>query len=394
MPRDISGNYTLPAGNPVVDDTIIESTWANPTMDDIATQLNNVLTRDGLLGPLAPIKGVNGTVAFPAFSFSGDPNTGMYLVSADKIGFAVGGGLIMTLNAATSYVEISQGLLVPLGGRIGYNVLADTFTFGGKTLGQYSLVFDTFTTTTPSPGLAISGYGGISLLTGGTEKLRISSTASVYDVEVLSIAGGAFGIYQTDESGTVPAIAVHNLTGGGALQFFVKHLLAAIEIGNSRSDNFNISVAGVTGLVVAPSGYVSLPTNPCVLAYEDTIQLTAVFPTWTSLSVANEQLDVNNNFSSSTFTAPVAGVYQVTAAAIITYGGTFIGTLGVRINGASPLTAHTAAAFGASGNSKPISLDVPIQLTAGQTLSLAAQSGSGAASIDISYLRFSVRKVQ
>lgn len=55
MPRDLAGNYTLPLGNPVVTDTVIESTWANSTMSDVATQLNNVVTRDGKAGPLANV---------------------------------------------------------------------------------------------------------------------------------------------------------------------------------------------------------------------------------------------------------------------------------------------------------------------------------------------------
>lgn len=55
MPRDLSGNYTLPIGNPVVADTIIESAWANTTLSDVATQLGNVVTRDGKLGPLANV---------------------------------------------------------------------------------------------------------------------------------------------------------------------------------------------------------------------------------------------------------------------------------------------------------------------------------------------------
>ena len=47
MPRDIAGNYTLPAGNPVVPNTIVASNWANITMQDIATALTNSLSIDG-----------------------------------------------------------------------------------------------------------------------------------------------------------------------------------------------------------------------------------------------------------------------------------------------------------------------------------------------------------
>lgn len=47
MPRDSQGVYTLPAGNPVVPGTVIETDWANPTMDDIANALTASLPRDG-----------------------------------------------------------------------------------------------------------------------------------------------------------------------------------------------------------------------------------------------------------------------------------------------------------------------------------------------------------
>lgn len=80
MPRDISGNYTLPAGNPVVDDTIIDVNWANPTMADIATQLNNVWTRDGNLGPTA-------NMDLDGFKFTGAASatgSGQFLVYAQS----------------------------------------------------------------------------------------------------------------------------------------------------------------------------------------------------------------------------------------------------------------------------------------------------------------------
>jgi len=55
MPRNAQGFYTLPAGNPVIPGTTIESVWANGTMDDIAEALTGSLPRDGsapMLGPL------------------------------------------------------------------------------------------------------------------------------------------------------------------------------------------------------------------------------------------------------------------------------------------------------------------------------------------------------
>lgn len=55
MPRNAQGIYSLPAGNPVVPGTLIESTWANPTMSDIAAALTGSLPRNGSAGMQGPL---------------------------------------------------------------------------------------------------------------------------------------------------------------------------------------------------------------------------------------------------------------------------------------------------------------------------------------------------
>jgi len=47
MSRNGSGTYSLPAGNPVITNTTISSTWANTTLADIATALTGSLATDG-----------------------------------------------------------------------------------------------------------------------------------------------------------------------------------------------------------------------------------------------------------------------------------------------------------------------------------------------------------
>lgn len=54
MPRS-SGTYSLPAGNPVVTGTVISTTWANNTLNDISNEITNSLPRDGTAPPLANI---------------------------------------------------------------------------------------------------------------------------------------------------------------------------------------------------------------------------------------------------------------------------------------------------------------------------------------------------
>lgn len=78
MPRDASGNYTLPAGNPVVGGTIITANWANPTMDDIGNELTNSLDREGRGGMLVAFKNIDGSVSAPGITWTNEPTSGFF----------------------------------------------------------------------------------------------------------------------------------------------------------------------------------------------------------------------------------------------------------------------------------------------------------------------------
>lgn len=47
MSRNGSGTYSLPSGNPVVTGTTISSTWANTTLNDMASALTGSVASDG-----------------------------------------------------------------------------------------------------------------------------------------------------------------------------------------------------------------------------------------------------------------------------------------------------------------------------------------------------------
>lgn len=91
MPRDLSGNYTLPVGNPVVNATVISPAWGNGTMSDIANQLNNVLTRDGLLAPTIPMVFPVGAVGAPSVTFAGSLTSGLFVPSANVVAVSISG---------------------------------------------------------------------------------------------------------------------------------------------------------------------------------------------------------------------------------------------------------------------------------------------------------------
>lgn len=100
MPRNSSGTYTLPSGNPVVPNTLIETTWANPTLADVASALTDSLDRFGRGGMLAPLRFPDGTVTAPSVAFSSETTLGMFRPTAGTLALAVGGVSRFLLTAA------------------------------------------------------------------------------------------------------------------------------------------------------------------------------------------------------------------------------------------------------------------------------------------------------
>lgn len=106
MPRDSSGNYTLPAGNPVISNTPIESAWANPTMADLGNEIQNSLDRSGRGGMLVPFKVPDGSAGTPGYAFTSQPSSGMYLQAPGILGLSVASQA--TLRLTSGRVEFEK----------------------------------------------------------------------------------------------------------------------------------------------------------------------------------------------------------------------------------------------------------------------------------------------
>ena len=78
MPRNSSGIYSLPAGNPVAAGTVITDDWANTTMQDIADALTQSLSRDGQGGFTGPTRFEDGTEGLPGIAWINEFSTGLY----------------------------------------------------------------------------------------------------------------------------------------------------------------------------------------------------------------------------------------------------------------------------------------------------------------------------
>ena len=101
-PRANDGTVTLVAGNPVVADTDIVTTWANPTMADIAAMLQDSLSRSGKGTMLTAFPFADGVVAAPSISFKSELTSGFYRPGAGQIALSIL-GVQKALAAATLF---------------------------------------------------------------------------------------------------------------------------------------------------------------------------------------------------------------------------------------------------------------------------------------------------
>ncbi len=115
MPRNVSGVFSLVAGNPVVTGTSISSSWANNTLNDVSVEMTDSLSRSGKGGMLVPLKVANGTVVAPAFSFTNNPTSGLYAAGANDIRITVNGvdRMLWDLTAVTAKLPVIVNMPLP-----------------------------------------------------------------------------------------------------------------------------------------------------------------------------------------------------------------------------------------------------------------------------------------
>lgn len=121
MSRNSSGTYTLPAGNPVVSGQLIEASWANSTLNDIAMALTDSLSRSGEGSMSAPLRIVDGSAAVPGIAFGSETGSGAYRAAAGDWYLTVLGSGIVRLRS--SGVDVTGAV----------NVAGDTLTISSST---------------------------------------------------------------------------------------------------------------------------------------------------------------------------------------------------------------------------------------------------------------------
>ena len=281
MSRNGSGTYTLPAGNPVVTGTVISTTWANNTMNDLASAMTDSVAADGqtpMTGPLnlnsnKVINVANGVLTGDAVNFGqfSTPTFSGAVTCSSTL--SVAGDTTMAGNLSvnsTGQLKIPSGTTgqrsaTPLSGMIRFNSTLNQYegytSYTGATISTITFVTTTATLTTATP------HG---LTTGNTVFITGTTPAAYSGTFVITVTGTNSFTYTmlSTPSGNATVVGSYiygnwaqiggGATGAGGDQVFVENGVT-VTANYTLSTNKNaMSVGPITinsGVsVTVPSG--------------------------------------------------------------------------------------------------------------------------------------------
>jgi len=320
MPRNASGTYTLPAGNPVVSGTLIDSGWANTTLNDIGNEMTDSLSRSGEGGMLAPFRITDGLQATPGFAFSNEPSTGFYRAGTNEMWSVVGG------------TQITQFTATGMTGR---------FAAGAVSTPSFTAYNDLNT------GIYFPATDEIALTTAGVQRLSINSTGTV------SVPGN---VAITGTFSVTGALTANTFASSGAT-------LTGGSINNMAIGATTASSGEFTTLTTSSTSTLNDLTASTALALNASKAIVSVTNTGTGNNVLAD---------SPTFSGTVSGAAATLSGNLTLSGGTANGVL--FLNGSKVATSGSALVFDGTnlgiGTASPVAkLDV-----------IGTQNVSGAAS--------------
>jgi len=281
MSRNGSGTYTLPAGNPVVSGTVIATTWANNTMNDLASAMTDSVAADGqtpMTGPLNMNSNkvtnlATGTISGDGINFTqfNTPTFGGAVVCSSTL--TVTGATVLssdTTMSGTGQLKIPNGTTgqrsaTPVSGMIRFNSTLNSYegytSYTGATISTITFVTTTATLTTATAhGL---NTGNTVFITGttpaaysGTFVITVTGTTT-FTYTMLSTPSGNATVMGSYVYGSWAQIG-GGATGAGGDQIFVENGVT-VTANYTLSTNKNaMSVGPITinsGVTVTvPSG--------------------------------------------------------------------------------------------------------------------------------------------
>lgn len=226
------------AGNPVVTNTVISSTWLNALTADLATGLSTCLLKDGTQTATAVIpfaagaRTSNGSAAAPSWSFINSTDAGLYRIGANNIGFAIAGSKVWDIVAAS--LTLTQDLL---------------FTDAAHDIGKTGATRprDFFLSRNATIGGTLT-YGGVTLTNAvtGTGAMVLATSPTLVTPVIGAATGTSLVLSSFLSVGTNPASA-------GAARFANNVNLAGRNAANN-ADVTMMKVNGTNQVDVAPDG--------------------------------------------------------------------------------------------------------------------------------------------
>jgi hypothetical protein len=217
MGRSSGGSYTLPGAN-FVNGTTADAAAVNAKFSDLATEMTDSLSRSGNGGMLARLRGVDGTQAAPAYSFTSETSVGFYRAGSADVRFASAGTDVM--KWATLEVRVYPAFVLEKG------ITVTTSTSGGTAVtgnGNGSGVGGNFTG--GASGIGVLAQGGASAAglsaTGGTNAPGVLATGGTGNSNGVTATGDGtgYGVLGTGgDSSTAGVRGVGGATNGDGVQ--------------------------------------------------------------------------------------------------------------------------------------------------------------------------------
>lgn len=151
--------------------------------DDSYYSFNGTGWLASLVSAAGVIKGVDGTVALPAFSFAADPDTGMYRIGANDLGFATNGILRFEIDGSGNLRAASGALLLGASGSAGIQADA-SYTYINEQSGANRVIIGKAGTDNRFMINLQSTAGGSSFIvrdSGGTQSIKITDNGNIND---------------------------------------------------------------------------------------------------------------------------------------------------------------------------------------------------------------------
>lgn len=264
MPRDAAGEYTLPAGNPVVPNTTISNVWANQTLNDIAQALSLTLS-------------VDGSVKVPKLAAEAvtTPKLAQGAVTDDKLPTSVVSTDKLDAEAVTTPKLAAEAVTAP---KLGAGVVQPKHLGGYNGNGYLYSVGDTFvprTITNTVNQVTVSGGTGLS---GNTQVGLPSDVRGINSVSGLgSIAGAPINLEAAADlnldgdilmggyRALIPSRIVHDVVSSGAnangrwIKFACGTMICYAKIDISFSMSGGMNPYGGWWWTY-PAAFVALPT--------------------------------------------------------------------------------------------------------------------------------------